>query len=107
MKALLVGAAEKALADSVISCAEIAVDFVSRRGETYDGAGTFSCRYWTSFAISGVPADTSTEHPVSWPSYTADADTLLAIDTPIATVAHDRKAQCDWWDQWPVPSVTA
>ncbi len=54
-------------------------------------------RYWTQFAITGLPDDGS------WPAYDVETDRHLIIDTEISEGTGLRAAACDFWDALPLP----
>jgi carboxylesterase type B len=51
--------------------------------------------YYARFARTGDPNGGAA---TAWPRYDATNDTDLVIDLPLATSAHARSVECDFWD---------
>ena len=60
------------------------------------------CRYWTSFAATGVPSAPGL--PV-WPPFTLSNQVygVLDVDTILTPVTNLKQDVCDFWDKHPVP----
>jgi carboxylesterase type B len=61
-----------------------------------------SCRYWTSFAATGVP---SFQGLPTWPAFTLDNQVYGVLDTGalLTPVQNLKQTFCDFWDANPVP----
>lgn len=77
------------------------------KNDTDKRLATAMGKYWSSFAINGVP---TAEGFPDWPEYDAQSDEVLRLDSDIRVGQKLRADQCDFWQEHPIdidPNILA